>query len=325
MQSLREAIGGCQELTPPPPPPPPQLKPQLNLPTGPTTALRGGRRERTDEDKAWYSEQLKVVDLEIANPYYREVYRDLAFLASCNTGRLSYAAHSTTATKKGVSVKTVQRAVKSFERDGLIRCLLVGAGREPGRYLIIGKGKNQSSMDSESTVHGLAVHQREEGREVQAKNLLSDGAHTLDPGDPVRPQKEIIKSLDPPSPEKARAPVQKTPEPTFQNPAQVAKLFKLQRKLGYQANDQQAIVFDDLEHPDKKRIIDRLESEEQLAAVRGEVAPPPKKPRAPRALVVERKPKAERPSCSVHEWTPPAEDGFRNCHNCDDEKKDGAP
>ena len=108
----------------------------------------------------------------------------------------------------------------------------------------------------------------------------------------------------------------------FENPAQVNKLFKLQRKLGYEANDQQAVVFDRLEHPDKKRILDRLEAEEQIAAANDEVLPPPKKPREPRAEVaVERKPKPDRPSCVEHRWTAPASDGISNCFDCDHEEK----
>ena len=67
--------------------------PQLNLPTGPTHVVRG-RRERTDEDKAWHSEQVKV-GMEVQNVHYREVWRQMVYLASCNPGRLCFAGHAT--------------------------------------------------------------------------------------------------------------------------------------------------------------------------------------------------------------------------------------
>ena len=61
---------------------------------------------------------------------------------------------------------------------------------------------------------------------------------------------------------------------------------------------------------------------EQTKALNGEVAPPPKKPREPRAAVpIEREASAERPSCAEHLWSLPASDGIRNCHNCSAEKE----
>ena len=99
-------------------------------------------------------------------------------------------------------------------------------------------------------------------------------------------------------------------------------MFALQRKLGYRADNGQAGVFDDLEHGDKKRIIDKLLQEEQLAAVRGEVAAPPLKPRASRfAAPVSTAPKrAESPSCVTHRWSEPASDGVQNCVACNAEQ-----
>ena len=125
----------------------PQLEanPQLSLPTGPFTSLRGGRRDRTDEDREWHSEQSKVAAA-IKNVHHREVYRQLAFLGSCNPGRLCFAAHSTIAREKKISTKTVQRAVKYFESEGLIRCISVGAGRSTGKYQILGRSKSPASV-----------------------------------------------------------------------------------------------------------------------------------------------------------------------------------
>ena len=111
------------------------------------------------------------------------------------------------------------------------------------------------------------------------------------------------------------------PTPAFKNPAQVGMLYSVARKLDYSLSDAEALRFDALHHADKKVILDRLLEEEQDKALHGEVAPPPKKPRAPRAEVaVERKPKPDRPSCVEHRWTEPASDGISNCANCDAEK-----
>ena len=56
---------------------------QLNLATAiGLVRPRRERTERTDADKAWHSEQVKV---QIQNANYREVYRQLAFLAEAAT------------------------------------------------------------------------------------------------------------------------------------------------------------------------------------------------------------------------------------------------
>ena len=100
-------------------------------------------------------------------------------------------------------------------------------------------------------------------------------------------------------------------------------LFKLQRKLGYRADDGQAGAFDGLEHADRKRILDKLLAEEQLAAAQGKVTAPPKAEPSPRhkfPLPVARNKVRERPACTEHRWTPPASDGISNCFDCDEEK-----
>ena len=101
-------------------------------------------------------------------------------------------------------------------------------------------------------------------------------------------------------------------------------LFKLQRKLGYEANDEQARVFDGLEYADRKRILDRLVGEEQIAAAQGKVTAPPKAEPSPRhkfPLPVARNKVRQRPTCETHRLTPPASDGISNCVNCDHEEK----
>ena len=300
---------------------------QLNLPTGPVGLVRP-RRERTDEDREWHSEQSKV---KIPSVYYREVYRQMAFLGSCNPGRVCFAAHSTIARERGISVKTVQRAVKYLAHEGLIRCMSVGAGRSTGKYQILGRSKSPSSVDSESTLDGLRVHQIEEGIDQRTKKTslsVNADAQTIDPGavEEVEIPEEVI-CLPFPSQEqeqeqeKASAPVPK--ETVFVNENQVKLLFKLQRKLGYRADDGQAGVFDGLEHADRRRILDKLLAEEQLAAAQGKVPAPPKAAPSPRHEVahrVVRKTVRERPTCLEHRWTPAASDGVQNCYGCDAEK-----
>ena len=302
-----------------------QAPAQLSLPSGPGALLRGGRRERTDEDREWHSEQSKV---KIPSVYYREVYRQMAFLGSCNPGRVCFAAHSTIARERGISVKTVQRAVKYLAHEGLIRCISVGAGRSTGKYQILGRSASPSSVDSESTQRGLGVHQIEEGINQRTKTSLSVNAdaQTIDPDavEDVEIPEEVI-CLPFPSQEqeqeKASAPL---PEETvFVNENQVKLLFKLQRKLGYRADDGQAGVFDGLEHADRKRILDKLLAEEQLAVAQGKVPAPPKAAPSPRhefPLPVVRKTVRERPTCLEHRWTPAASDGVQNCYGCDAEK-----
>ena len=134
------------------------------------------------------------------------------------------------------------------------------------------------AWNSESTLGGLGVHQIEEGIDQRTKKTslsVNADAQTIDPG--AVEEVEVI-CLPFPSQEqeqeKASAPVPK--ETVFVNENQVKLLFKLQRKLGYRADDEQARVFDGLEHADRKRILDKLLAEEQLAAAQGKVPAPPK-------------------------------------------------
>ena len=293
---------------------------QLNLPSGPVGLVRP-RRERADVDREWHSEQVKV---QIQNVHYREVWRQMVFLASCNPGRLCYAAHATIARKAGtddkaLSTKTVQRAVKFLQSEGLIECLSVGACRVPGKYLVLGR----VHVDSKSMSRGLKVHQIEEGIEVKAKNLLSAVPKSLDPVEPEGPKQEVLPTVFPSPKKQEKEPLPMAQEPSFKNRAQVGMLYSVARKLDYSLSDAEALRFDGMEHTGRKALLDRLLAEEQEAALRGEVEAPPKKPREPRAEVaVERKPKPDRPSCVEHRWTQPASDGISNCFDCDEERNE---
>ena len=325
MESIREFLPPCQDRLPAP-------TAQLALPTGPVAIVRR-RRERTDTDKGWHSEQVKA-GMEIKNLFHRAIYQQMTFLASCNIERLCFASHTTIASKLGIATKSVQRAVKVLERDGLLQCQSQGTGRTPGRYLIRARRQSPCSMDFESTLRGLKVHQIKEGIEHTNKALsINTIVKSIDPA-PIQtegPEKAVVCTTFPSQEErkKAKAPVrkeqvQKAPEPVFKHPRQVALLFKLQRKLDYRADDGQAGVFDGLEHGDKKRILDKLLAEEQLAAVRGEVEAPPPKPRAPRFDPISTAPtaptRAEPPACVTHRWAEPASDGISNCTMCSAEQ-----
>ena len=304
---------------------PQEANPQLSLPSGPTHVIKS--RPRTDEDKAWYTQQLKVT-ITIKNVYHREVYRQMAYYGSCKPARLCFAAHSTIAKEKGISVKSVQRAVKHLEHEGLIRRLSVGSGRETAKYQILGRLKSPCRVDSESMQGGLRVHQIEEGIEERIQKPFSSRFEAQSKGipAPTATTEEPVHSQDLPSPDpdqeqeqeqdRARAPV------AFAHPKQVSMLFKLQRKLGYTADDKQAKVFDALAHVDKKRIIDKLEAEEQRAAAAGQVSNPPPKPLAPRFRVGEvRKPlkKPSQENCR-HVWYGPDSDGLSVCGICSAER-----
>ena len=294
---------------------------QLNLPTA--LGLVRPRRERTDVDKAWHSEQVKV---QIQNANYREVWRQMVFLAGCNPGRLCFAAHSTIASKAGtdekaISTKTVQRAVKYLMGEGLIRCISVGAGRSTGKYQILGRPKSLASVDKKSMQRGQKVHQIEEGIEQVTKrkepSLATAGAKSIDPALLEKVEKQIgVDCLSFPSQEPSA-------DGEYQHPKQVAMLCAVARKLGREVSEYEQRAFDKLSHERKIRTLKPLLEAEQSLAAEGVVTPPPKAPPSPRHEVAhhhEGKSMRIRPACTEHRWTPPASDGIQNCFECDEEK-----
>ena len=298
-----------------------EIVPQLSLPTGPTHVVRP-RRERTDTDREWHSEQVKV---QIQNVHYREVWRQMVFLASCNPGRLCFAAHSTIARKAGtdekaISTKTVQRAVSYLAREGLIRCISVGAGRSTGEYQILGRSTSPSSMDSESTLPGLKVHQIEEGIEQVTKrkepSLTTDTVKSIDPVVVEEVEKQIgVDCLPFPSQEPSA-------EGEYQHPKQVGMLCAVARKLGREVTEHEQRAFDKLSHERKIHTMKPLLEAEQRLAAEGVVPPPPKAAPSPRHEIAHHhdgKSSSTRPTCSEHRWTPVASDGLRNCYYCGEE------
>ena len=305
---------------------------QLNLPSGPLGIVRP-RRERTDEDREWYSKQLSVQHVKRID---KLVFERMAFYGSLNPDRTAYPSVKRLAGEAMCSERSVQYAVRRLESVGLIECLYDKGGRVTSRYRVVGSTDCRAGVQ---TVHPRAANRApevlREGKRVSKNTSLSADAQTLDPGavealtlahlsEIEQEQGEVIRTPLPSQEQKQeKAPVPIADEPVFENPAQVGMLCSVARKLDYSLSDAAALRFDGLNHVGKKAILDRLLTEEQDKALHGEVAPPPKKPRAPRAEVaVEKKPKPDRPSCvGKHRLTAPASDGISNCFDCDHEEK----
>ena len=294
---------------------------QLNLPTGPISLVRP-RRERTDEDREWYSKQLSV---QHAKRIDKLVYERLAFYGSLNPDRTAYPSVKRIADEALCSERSVQYAVRRLESVGLIECLYDKGGRVTSRYRVVGSTDCRAGVQ---TVHprgaSVAPEVLREGKRVSKNTSLSAVVQTLDPSESETKAEEGVICTPIPSRERKqeKAPLPKAQEPSFQNSKQVGLLYAVARKLDYELTDKQALRFDAMEHAGRKALLDRLVNEEQKAALHGEVAPPPKKPREPRAAVpIEREAKAERSCTGEHRWSEPASDGFMNCVMCDEEIK----
>ena len=109
---------------------------QLSLPSGPGALLRGGRRERTDEDKAWYSKQLAVKH---SKHWDKVVYEKVAYYASLNPGRLAFPSVPRVAREVLCVRRTVQYALRRLESVGLIECTSRGCGRSTSTYRVVGR------------------------------------------------------------------------------------------------------------------------------------------------------------------------------------------
>ena len=115
MASIRETLPACQEILPAP-----TAKPKLSV-------LRGGKykHERTDEDKSWYAQQLQMEHTRLTD---KSVFERLAYYASCNPERDSYAGVARLARESLCSPRTVQYARRRLEAAGLIE----GVGSNKG-------------------------------------------------------------------------------------------------------------------------------------------------------------------------------------------------
>ena len=317
MISIRETLPACQEILPAP-------AAQLPRRTGPLGIVRV-RRERTTGDREWYAAQLAV---QHSKHWDKVVYERVSYYGSLNPERLAFPSVARVAREVLCSARTVQRALRRLEVGGLIKCVSRVGGRATAQYLVVGRSVTPGQAASRARGDSEAPNDLREGTGVSTKSSsFNASVKSIDPV-PIQtegPKKEIICTILP-SQEKtrAKAPVSKEQdpapscEPEYRPSKPALMLFKLQRKLGYSADDGQAKVFDGLQHADKKRILDKLLSEEQLAAARGEVEAPPPKPRAPRFNPVSTAPKrAEPPSCVTdHRWSEAASDGVQNCVMC---------
>ena len=108
---------------------------QLPLPTRPVL-LQGGRRERTDEDRQWYSDLLR--DAQHSRLTDKVVFERIAYYASLRPERVAFPSVARLAREVLCSVRTVQYALRRLEADGLIQCVnRRKGGRATGRYHVL--------------------------------------------------------------------------------------------------------------------------------------------------------------------------------------------
>ena len=269
-------------------PPPQGPDPQLSLPTGPVGLVRP-RRERTDEDRQWYSGLLR--EAQHSRLTDKVVFERLAYYASLNPERVAFPSVARVAREipslsgKGsehCSPRTVQYALRRLESAGFIQCLSRAGGRATAHYRVLDPTDCAPGVQevrprgATAAPEGLREDLRD-GRADQNLNLLTCEAQskgiTVPASSTTKDQDIVLSGLpspvkSPPDPDPgASAPVAE--EPVFVHPKQAALLFALQRKLHYATSNQQAIVFDGMEHTDKRRILGNLLREEQIAAMKG--------------------------------------------------------
>ena len=244
----------------------------------------------------------------IKNVHHREVYRQMAFHGSCNPGRVCYAAHATMADARGISAKTVQRATKFLEAEGLIRTVSKwkGTGRT-WQYLILGRAPDWTDRPAQT---GPIVHQIEEGRIEKSKEKalsVSDTAQTIDPSTESEADHPSLFPFQEKT--KTRALRMKKPVVSFSKVA--ALWFKLMRKLGRYCDDTMALAFDKKPHREKTVIIDGLQAVEQEQVYLGKMDAPPLK--RPKGFLTAEAEEGQRLAACEHV---PADDLPINCAKC---------
>ena len=184
---------------------------QLSLPSGPGALLRGGRRERTDEDKAWYSKQLAVKH---SKHWDKVVYEKVAYYASLNPGRLAFPSVPRVAREVLCVRRTVQYALRRLESVGLIECTSRGCGRSTSTYRVVGRLEVRDAQEMRDSQARDAPKVIREGKNKETKTLLSAVAQTLDPVKPEGPkEQEVLPTVFPSQERKQeKAPVPETPK-----------------------------------------------------------------------------------------------------------------
>ena len=257
--------------------------PQLALPTGPIALLRGGRLDRTEEDRDFLSEAFKV---KAGGASATALYRCLAYYASLTERRIAYPSQSTMATYCDMSVRQVRRVLSKLQNDGLITCLNRKQGACSSTYELSRRGQYVPfKWDI------LSPNKEREGKNKRTKALsLSADVQAQDHGE-TDEDKEVNLSLFPSlsqEQEKASAPVTENRYEIQTNTTQVvaqavchafpkvvALWCALRRKLDLEVNHTMETEFDKLPHRDKVRIINYLEAQERELVHQGRLAPPP--------------------------------------------------
>ena len=127
---------------------------QLNLPSGPLGLVRP-RRERTDADRDWYSEQLAVPHVKLID---KSVYERLAFYGSLNPERTAFPAVKRLAREALCSERSVRYALRRLESSGLVECVSPGCGRSTSRYRIVGSSDCRADLQTVQVRPAPAEH-----------------------------------------------------------------------------------------------------------------------------------------------------------------------
>ena len=331
MQSLTSQETECQTH-----PTAPQQQP--NLATGPTHVVK--RRDRVPTDNVWLDAMRRqaVQHLDLSKASASDgtdllVLERVLVVCSSNDDRSFTGSVGYLAANKGkgrlMGRRTVQRSLSRWAARGVF----VFAHRKGGRtsqttrarfnilLLKLENGQVNPAKMADRIQRSKKSFRKDQDQD-QKPLFVVGAAKSKEITVPTARTEEPFHSQDLPSQTQSK-PESKAPV-AFNNPDQVAKWFKLRRKLKCSVSDEQAKVFDDLHHTEKIPIINGMEREEQIKAARGEVPPPPPKPPAPRHTLVERPtplPTRERTACGEgqHRWTAPASDGVSQCAACGEE------
>ena len=278
------------------------------------------RRERTDEDRHWYSEQLSVKHEKRVDGH---VYERMAYYGSLNPERIAFPSVARVAREAKYSERSVRYALRRLETDGRIECLTRKGGRNTSRYRVVGLADcspgGQKLQPRAATVAPEVLREGSSVSKNKEPSLTTDTAKSIDPALVEKIEKEIgVDCLQFPSQEQ-----EPSADGEYQHKKQVGMLCAVARKLGREVTDYEAQAFDRLSHERKILTLKPLLEAEQRLAVEGVVAAPPKAAPSPRHEIVhhhEGKSTRTRPVCTEHRWTPPASDGIQNCFECDEEK-----
>lgn len=230
-----------------------QPNPQLSLGTGPTLIARG--RPRTDEDKAWYNDQLRIKHSKLLD---KVIFERIAYYASLNPERIAFPSVARLASEVLCSPRTVQYALRRLEAAGLIQCVnRRKGGRATGRYHVL-ELRPRGARDAPKVI----------SKEDQGlPNTLPFGRKSvpnLEGGSQMGQQPS--EQLD------LRPTVRRPPDNKGNGKRQLRYWYALQRKLGglgEQFLQGQGQIFHRLPHSDKTRILNQLLSEERRGVESG--------------------------------------------------------